>query len=50
MVQIKLGEYEAELLEMNANSEKLQHTYNELIEYKLVLNKVMIVAAIILSS
>lgn len=35
-----LGELEAELLEMNANSEKLQHTYNELIEFKLVLLKV----------
>lgn len=37
---MKLGELEAELLEMNANSEKLEHSYNELIEYKLVLLKV----------
>jgi hypothetical protein len=25
---------------MNANNEKLQRSYNELVEYKLVLNKV----------
>ncbi|KAL0351812.1 UNVERIFIED_CONTAM: V-type proton ATPase subunit a2 [Sesamum calycinum] len=37
--QVKLGEYEAELLEMNANTEKLQRSYNELLEYKLVLQK-----------
>ncbi|XP_073224501.1 V-type proton ATPase subunit a2-like [Cicer arietinum] len=39
-LEVKLAELEAELLEMNANNEKLQHTYNELIEYKLVLEKV----------
>ncbi|GFP95167.1 v-type proton ATPase subunit a3 [Phtheirospermum japonicum] len=39
LVQVKLGEYEAELLEMNGNSEKLQRSYNELLEYKLVLQK-----------
>ncbi|KNA09691.1 hypothetical protein SOVF_150640 [Spinacia oleracea] len=38
-LEMTLGELEAELLEMNANSEKLQHTYNELIEFKLVLLK-----------
>lgn len=38
-LEMKLGELEAELLEMNANTEKLQHTYNELIEFKLVLLK-----------
>ncbi|KAG8377862.1 hypothetical protein BUALT_Bualt08G0077600 [Buddleja alternifolia] len=38
-LEVKLGEYEAELLEMNANSEKLQRSYNELLEYKLVLEK-----------
>ncbi|KAJ9189681.1 hypothetical protein P3X46_000944 [Hevea brasiliensis] len=37
--QLKLGELEAELVEMNANNDKLQRTYNELIEYKLVLLK-----------
>ncbi|GER35511.1 v-type proton ATPase subunit a [Striga asiatica] len=37
--QVKLGEYESELLEMNGNSEKLQRSYNEFIEYKLVLQK-----------
>lgn len=35
----KLGELEAELTEVNANTEKLQRTYNELLEYKLVLQK-----------
>ncbi|KAI3464891.1 hypothetical protein Pfo_021554 [Paulownia fortunei] len=38
-LEVKLGEYEAELLEMNGNSEKLQRSYNELLEYKLVLQK-----------
>lgn len=38
-LEIKLGELEAELVEMNANNDKLQRTYNELIEYKLVLQK-----------
>lgn len=37
---MKLGELEAELTEMNANNGKLQRTYNELVEYKLVLQKV----------
>ncbi|XP_042499594.1 V-type proton ATPase subunit a2-like [Macadamia integrifolia] len=38
-LEVKLGELEAELMEINANSEKLQRTYNELLEYKLVLQK-----------
>ncbi|KAM0942870.1 hypothetical protein DsansV1_C14g0131951 [Dioscorea sansibarensis] len=38
-LEIKLGELEAELVEVNANNEKLQRTYNELLEYKLVLQK-----------
>ncbi|XP_047319663.1 V-type proton ATPase subunit a3-like [Impatiens glandulifera] len=38
-LEAKLGELEAELLEMNANSGKLQRSYNELIEYKLLLQK-----------
>eukprot|EP01018_Ginkgo_biloba_P024715 Gb_23980 [translate_table: standard] len=38
-LEIRLGEHEAELLEMNANSEKLQHSYSELLEFKLVLQK-----------
>ncbi|XP_059636860.1 V-type proton ATPase subunit a3-like [Cornus florida] len=38
-LEVKLGELEAELIEMNANSGKLQHAYNELLEYKLVLQK-----------
>ncbi|XLT39400.1 hypothetical protein HN873_070692 [Arachis hypogaea] len=37
---VKLKELEADLLENKANNEKLQHTYNELVEYKLVLEKV----------
>lgn len=43
VTQIKLGELEPELVEVNANSEKLQRTYNELLEYKLVLRKVRFV-------
>lgn len=38
-LEIKLGELEAELIETNANSEKLQRAYSELLEYKLVLQK-----------
>ncbi|KAI7743675.1 hypothetical protein M8C21_004123 [Ambrosia artemisiifolia] len=38
-LEIKLGELESELIEMNANSEKLQQAYNELLEYRLVLKK-----------
>ena len=38
-LEIKLTEIESELTEMNANGEKLQRTYNELVEYKLVLQK-----------
>lgn len=37
---MKFGELEAELMEMNSNSEKLQRAHNELLEYKLVLQKV----------
>ncbi|KAK2665404.1 hypothetical protein Ddye_003978 [Dipteronia dyeriana] len=36
-LEVKLGELEAELVEMNANGEKLQRNYSELVEYKLVL-------------
>jgi V-type H+-transporting ATPase subunit a len=38
-MEIKLGELEAELIEVNANDEKLQRTYNELQEYNTVLQK-----------
>ncbi|KAF5751076.1 V-type proton ATPase subunit a3-like [Tripterygium wilfordii] len=38
-LEIKLGELEAELVEINGNGEKLQRSYNELVEYKLVLQK-----------
>ncbi|GKU90034.1 hypothetical protein SLEP1_g4084 [Rubroshorea leprosula] len=34
---VKLGELESELVEMNANCEKLQQSYCKLLEYKLVL-------------
>ncbi|GLU04522.1 hypothetical protein SLE2022_216620 [Rubroshorea leprosula] len=37
--QVKLGELESELVEMNANHEKLQQSYCKLIAYKLVLQK-----------
>lgn len=40
MLQIRLGELEAEVIEVNANNEKLQRTYSELLEYMLVLQKV----------
>lgn len=40
--QEKLGELEAELVEINANNDKLQRSYNELMEYKLVLQKVYV--------
>lgn len=38
-LEVKLGELEAELVEMNANGDKLQRGYTELLEYKLVLQK-----------
>lgn len=38
--QVKLGELEVELTEVNANNDKLQRTYNELVEYNIVLQKV----------
>ncbi|XP_022769093.1 V-type proton ATPase subunit a3-like [Durio zibethinus] len=38
-LEVKLGELESELIEMNANHEKLQQSYNELVEYKLVVQK-----------
>ncbi|KAH9611632.1 hypothetical protein KSS87_010326 [Heliosperma pusillum] len=39
-LEAKLVDLEAELTEMNANNEKLLRTYNELAEFKLVLQKV----------
>lgn len=38
-LEVKLGVLEEELIEMNANTEKLQRSYNELTEYKIVLQK-----------
>ncbi|MBA0703283.1 hypothetical protein Goari_022957 [Gossypium aridum] len=38
-LEIQLAEHEHELIEMNSNSEKLRVTYNELLEFKLVLQK-----------
>ncbi|RZC44708.1 hypothetical protein C5167_037656 [Papaver somniferum] len=38
-LEIKLGELESELIEINGNSDKLQRAYSELVEYKLVLQK-----------
>ncbi|KAL6508863.1 V-type proton ATPase subunit a1 [Orobanche hederae] len=38
-LEIQLAEHEHGLIEMNANSEKLQQTYNELLEFKIVLQK-----------
>ncbi|KAK9270985.1 hypothetical protein L1049_026573 [Liquidambar formosana] len=42
-LEVKLGELEAELIEINANNEKLQRAYSELLEYKLVLQKVWLI-------
>ncbi|XP_054818527.1 V-type proton ATPase subunit a3-like isoform X2 [Prosopis cineraria] len=39
-LEVKLAELEAELIENNANNDKLQHSYSELLEYKLVMQKV----------
>ncbi|KAL4588854.1 hypothetical protein LXL04_001751 [Taraxacum kok-saghyz] len=38
-VEARLGELESELIEINTNNEKLQRSYNEFTEYKLVLQK-----------
>ncbi|KAK9113038.1 hypothetical protein Scep_020557 [Stephania cephalantha] len=38
-LEVKLGELEAEMIEVNANNEKLQRSYNELLEYELILQK-----------
>ncbi|KAL1563963.1 V-type proton ATPase subunit a3 [Salvia divinorum] len=38
-LEVKLGDLEAELVEINANGDKLQRSYNELAEYNLVLQK-----------
>ncbi|GER55168.1 v-type proton ATPase 116 kDa subunit a isoform [Striga asiatica] len=38
-LEVRLAEHEHELIEMNSNSEKLQQTYNELLEFKMVLRK-----------
>ncbi|KAH6814603.1 vacuolar proton ATPase A1 [Perilla frutescens var. frutescens] len=38
-LEARLAEHEHELIEMNHNSEKLQQTYNELLEFKMVLQK-----------
>ncbi|CAM0907635.1 unnamed protein product [Alopecurus aequalis] len=38
-LEIKVGEFEAELIEVNANNGKLQRTYNELVEYNVLLQK-----------
>ncbi|XP_043702553.1 V-type proton ATPase subunit a1-like isoform X1 [Telopea speciosissima] len=38
-LETQLAEHETELVEMNANGEKLRQTYNELLEFKMVLQK-----------
>ncbi|XP_075489997.1 V-type proton ATPase subunit a1-like isoform X1 [Primulina tabacum] len=38
-LEIQLAEHEHELIEMNSNTEKLQQTYNELLEFRMVLQK-----------
>ncbi|KAB2093566.1 hypothetical protein ES319_A02G101400v1 [Gossypium barbadense] len=37
--KMQLAEHEHKLIEMNSNSEKLQQTYNELLEFKMVFLK-----------
>ncbi|XP_015058844.1 V-type proton ATPase subunit a1 [Solanum pennellii] len=38
-LEIQLAEHEHELIEMNGNSDKLRQSYNELLEFKMVLQK-----------
>ncbi|XP_004505946.1 V-type proton ATPase subunit a1-like [Cicer arietinum] len=38
-IETQLAEHEHEIIEMNSNSEKLQQAYNELLEFKIVLQK-----------
>ncbi|KAL2332065.1 hypothetical protein Fmac_019646 [Flemingia macrophylla] len=38
-LEIQLAEHEHELIEMNSNSDKLRQSYNELLEFKIVLEK-----------
>ncbi|KAM5583926.1 V-type proton ATPase subunit a1 [Rosa sericea] len=38
-LEFQLGEHEHELIEMNFNSERLRQSYNELLEFKMVLQK-----------
>ncbi|OWM68865.1 hypothetical protein CDL15_Pgr025052 [Punica granatum] len=38
-LEIQLAEHEHELMEMNSNSERLRQSYNELLEFKMVLEK-----------
>ncbi|GMY10671.1 V-type proton ATPase subunit a1 isoform X1 [Fagus crenata] len=38
-LEIQLAEHEHELIETNSNSEKLRQSYNELLEFKIVLQK-----------
>ncbi|KAM7278411.1 hypothetical protein ACFE04_005545 [Oxalis oulophora] len=38
-LELHLAEHEHELIEMNSNGEKLRQTYNELLEFKIVLQK-----------
>ena len=47
-LQVKVGELETELVEINANNAKLQCSYNELVEYKLILQKVTLCRNVVL--
>ncbi|CAJ1956020.1 unnamed protein product [Sphenostylis stenocarpa] len=38
-LEVQLAEHEHELIEMNSNSDKLRQSYNELLEFKIVLQK-----------
>jgi V-type H+-transporting ATPase subunit a len=43
-LELKLSDLEAELLEINANTDKLQRKYSELVELHLVLEKVKFIS------
>ncbi|CAA2989752.1 V-type proton ATPase subunit a3 [Olea europaea subsp. europaea] len=47
-LEVKLGGLEAELVEINANGEKLQRSYNELAEYNLIIQKMCLIYLLVI--
>ncbi|KAF4354618.1 hypothetical protein F8388_009609 [Cannabis sativa] len=45
-LEVQLAEHEHELMEINSNSDKLQQSYNELLEFKMVLQKMIVAIAL----